>query len=153
MQVIDEINFFKSSIDSELGKFDAKLNKITSDISELKRNDKTYTEWYKLTDVRLNSITNTCDRIESKFKVKNDGMEGLSILNINDHLRILKDHVSEMINNTNQLSTHFAKSDSERQKLKNEIIANVEQIHRNYEPHIPRHSTPLNEKNLLLKDV
>ncbi|MBW0561516.1 hypothetical protein O181_101231 [Austropuccinia psidii MF-1] len=40
-QVIQEIKNFRSSIDLELGKFDAKLNKITSDISELKRNDKT----------------------------------------------------------------------------------------------------------------
>ncbi|MBW0571301.1 hypothetical protein O181_111016 [Austropuccinia psidii MF-1] len=47
MQIIDEIQFFKSSIDEELGKFDEKLNKIASDISELKRNDKKYTEWYK----------------------------------------------------------------------------------------------------------
>ncbi|MBW0467706.1 hypothetical protein O181_007421 [Austropuccinia psidii MF-1] len=42
-QIIDEIKFFKSSIYVELGKFDAKLNKITSDISELKRTDKNYT--------------------------------------------------------------------------------------------------------------
>ncbi|MBW0478505.1 hypothetical protein O181_018220 [Austropuccinia psidii MF-1] len=72
MQIIQEIQFFKSSIDVELGKFDAKLNKITSDISELKRNDKTSTEWYKLTNVKLDSITNTCDRIESKCKVQED---------------------------------------------------------------------------------
>ncbi|MBW0562029.1 hypothetical protein O181_101744 [Austropuccinia psidii MF-1] len=37
MQIIQEIQFVKSSIDVELGKFDAKLNKITSDISELKK--------------------------------------------------------------------------------------------------------------------
>ncbi|MBW0561614.1 hypothetical protein O181_101329 [Austropuccinia psidii MF-1] len=30
--------------------------------------------------------------------------------------------------------------------LKNEIISNVEQIHKNYEPHIPQHSTPLTEE-------
>ncbi|MBW0582790.1 hypothetical protein O181_122505 [Austropuccinia psidii MF-1] len=71
-QIIDEINFFKSSIDVELGKFEAKLNKIISDMSELKRNDKTYTEWYQLTNVRLDSTTKTCDRIESKCQVKND---------------------------------------------------------------------------------
>ncbi|MBW0590476.1 hypothetical protein O181_130191 [Austropuccinia psidii MF-1] len=40
MQIIDEIQCVKFSIDVELGKFDANLNKVTSDISELKRNDK-----------------------------------------------------------------------------------------------------------------
>ncbi|MBW0528672.1 hypothetical protein O181_068387 [Austropuccinia psidii MF-1] len=39
-QVIDEIQCFESGIDVELGKFNAKLNKITSDISDLKRNEK-----------------------------------------------------------------------------------------------------------------
>ncbi|MBW0518081.1 hypothetical protein O181_057796 [Austropuccinia psidii MF-1] len=63
MEIIDEIQFFKYSIDVELDKFDAKLNKITSDIIELKRNDEKYTKWYKLTNVRLDSLTNTCDRI------------------------------------------------------------------------------------------
>ncbi|MBW0579398.1 hypothetical protein O181_119113 [Austropuccinia psidii MF-1] len=76
-QITQEIQFVKSSIDVELGKFDAKLNKITSDISELKRNDKNYTEWYKLTHVKLDSITNTCDRIKSKCKAQNDEMEEL----------------------------------------------------------------------------
>ncbi|MBW0517203.1 hypothetical protein O181_056918 [Austropuccinia psidii MF-1] len=68
------------------------------------------------------------------------------MLHINDQLRILKDHVLEKIDNTNQFATHLAKSDSERQNLKNEIIANVEKIHNNCEPQIPRHSTPLNEE-------
>ncbi|MBW0573408.1 hypothetical protein O181_113123 [Austropuccinia psidii MF-1] len=127
-QIIDEIQFIKTGIDVELGKFDAKLNKIKSDITELKRNEKNYTEWYKLTNVRLDSITNTCERIKSKFQSQNDEMKDISILNINYQLRILKDHVLEIISNTNQLATHLAKSDSKRQKLKNEIIANVEQI-------------------------
>ncbi|MBW0583473.1 hypothetical protein O181_123188 [Austropuccinia psidii MF-1] len=120
-------------------------------MSELKRNDKNYTEWYQLTNGRLDSITNTCDRIESKFKVQNDEMEDLSILKINDQLRILKDHVLEITKNSNQFATHLAKSDSERQKLKNEIIVNVEQIHQKYEPHIPRHSTPLTEEKPSVK--
>ncbi|MBW0552269.1 hypothetical protein O181_091984, partial [Austropuccinia psidii MF-1] len=51
----------------------------------------------------------------------------------------------------NQFATHLAQSDSERQKLKNEIIANVEQIHKNYEPHIPRHSTPFTEEKISVK--
>ncbi|MBW0571724.1 hypothetical protein O181_111439 [Austropuccinia psidii MF-1] len=73
-------------------------------------------------------------------------MEDVSILKNNDQLRILKDHVLHIINNTNQFATHLAKGDSERQKLKNKIIANVEQTHKNYEPHIPRHSAPLTEE-------
>ncbi|MBW0556558.1 hypothetical protein O181_096273 [Austropuccinia psidii MF-1] len=78
-------------------------------------------------------------------------MKDLSILNINDQLRILKDHVLEIMNNTNEFATHLARSDSERKKLKNEVIANVEQIHKNYETHMPRHSTPFTEENLSLK--
>ncbi|MBW0538125.1 hypothetical protein O181_077840 [Austropuccinia psidii MF-1] len=78
-------------------------------------------------------------------------MEDLFILNINDKLRILKDQVLEKTKNTNQFATHLAKSDSERQKLKNEIIANVEQMHKNYEPHMPRHSTPLTEEKRSVK--
>ncbi|MBW0563857.1 hypothetical protein O181_103572 [Austropuccinia psidii MF-1] len=122
-------------------------------MSESKRNDKRYTEWYQLKNVKLNSITNKCDRMESKCQVQNDEMEDLSILHINVQLRILKDHVLEITKNTNQFGTHLEKSDSERQKLKDEIVANVEQIHKNYEQHMPRQSTPLNEKKLLLKEV
>ncbi|MBW0502110.1 hypothetical protein O181_041825 [Austropuccinia psidii MF-1] len=113
-QILQEIQFFKSSINVELGKFDAKLNRITSDISELKRNDKNYTEWYKLTNVKLDSITSTYEIIESKCQAQNDEMEDISIWNISDQLRILKDHVLEIINNTNQFATHLAKSESER---------------------------------------
>ncbi|MBW0572783.1 hypothetical protein O181_112498 [Austropuccinia psidii MF-1] len=151
MQIVQEIPFVKSSIDVELGKFDAKLNKITSDISELKINDKTYTEWYKFTNVRIDSITNTCDRIESKCQVQEDEIGDISISHINEELAILRSQVLKIINNTNQFATHLEKSDSERQKLKNEILANLEQIHKNYEPHIPRHSTPLTEEKIYLK--
>ncbi|MBW0563018.1 hypothetical protein O181_102733 [Austropuccinia psidii MF-1] len=115
-------------------------------MSELKRNGKKNTELYQLTNVRLDSIINTCDSIESKCQVQNDEMEDLSIYNINDQLKIMQDHILEIAENTNQFATHLAKSDSERQKLKNEIIANVEQIHKNYEPHMPRNSTPLTEE-------
>ncbi|MBW0555655.1 hypothetical protein O181_095370 [Austropuccinia psidii MF-1] len=120
-------------------------------MSELKRDDNTYTEWYQLTNFRLDSINNTCDTIESKCQVKNDGMEYLSLLNINDQLRILKDHVLEINKNTNQFATHLTKSDSERQKLKDENIANLEQIHKNSETHMPRNSTPFNEERLSVK--
>ncbi|MBW0574538.1 hypothetical protein O181_114253 [Austropuccinia psidii MF-1] len=78
-------------------------------------------------------------------------MEDLSIFKMNDQLKILKDHVLERIENTNEFATHLAKSDSERKKLKNEIIANVEQIHKNYIPHMPRHSTPLTEEKRSFK--
>ncbi|MBW0547707.1 hypothetical protein O181_087422 [Austropuccinia psidii MF-1] len=151
MQIIDEIHFAKSSIDLELGKFDAKLNKLILDMSELKKNDKKYTEWYQLTNVKLDSITNTCDRIESKCQVQNYEIEDLSILNINDQLRLLIDNFLDITKNTNEFATHLEKSDSERQKLKDEIIANVDQIHKNYEPHMPRHSTPLTEDKISVK--
>ncbi|MBW0516317.1 hypothetical protein O181_056032 [Austropuccinia psidii MF-1] len=78
-------------------------------------------------------------------------MEDLSISNINDQLKTLKDHVLEIAETTNQLGTHLEKIDSERQKLKNEIIANVEQIHTNYDPHMRRHSTPLTEEKHSVK--
>ncbi|MBW0579834.1 hypothetical protein O181_119549 [Austropuccinia psidii MF-1] len=79
-------------------------------------------------------------------------MEDLSILNINDKLKILKDQVLEIAENTNQFATHLAKSVSERKKLKNEIIANVEQIHKNHKPHMPRKSTPLTEEKHSVKE-
>ncbi|MBW0586890.1 hypothetical protein O181_126605 [Austropuccinia psidii MF-1] len=116
-EIIGWIHFFQSNIHVALGKFDAKINELTSDISESKINDKRYTEWYELANARIHSIINTCNRIES----------------------------------TCQVATHLAKIDSERQKLKNEIIANVEQINKNYEPHMPRHSTPLTEEKLYVK--
>ncbi|MBW0555087.1 hypothetical protein O181_094802 [Austropuccinia psidii MF-1] len=78
-------------------------------------------------------------------------MEDLSILKINDKLRILKYHFLEVINNTNQFATHLAKGDSERQKLNNQIIANVEEIHEIYEPHMAKHSTPLTEEKRSVK--
>ncbi|MBW0574786.1 hypothetical protein O181_114501 [Austropuccinia psidii MF-1] len=152
MQIIDEIHFVQSNIDVKIGKLDAKLTKITLDINYLKKNDKQSAEMHKSVITTLELLTNTCDRIESKYQVQNYGMEDLSILNINDQLKIMKDHVLEIAKNTNQFATHLAKSDSERQKLKNEIIPNVEQIHNNYEPHMPRHSTPLTEEQLSVKE-
>ncbi|MBW0568906.1 hypothetical protein O181_108621 [Austropuccinia psidii MF-1] len=73
-------------------------------------------------------------------------MYNLSIFNINDQLKILKDHILEIAENTNQFATRLSKSDSERQKSKNEIIANVEQIH-----NMPRHSTPLTSEKCSVK--
>ncbi|MBW0546065.1 hypothetical protein O181_085780 [Austropuccinia psidii MF-1] len=150
-QIIDEIHFFQSNIDVNIGKLDAKLTKITLDINDLKKNDKQSAEMHKSIMTTLELLTNTCDRIENKFQAQNDELEKLSILNINDQLKILKDHVLEIAENTNQFATHLAKSDSERQKLKNKIISNMEQIHKNYEPHMPRHSTPLTEEKRSVK--
>ncbi|MBW0525904.1 hypothetical protein O181_065619 [Austropuccinia psidii MF-1] len=78
-EIIDQINLVQSDIHVALGKFDAKINKLTSEISELKRNDKRYTEWYHLANARIDSIVNTCNRIESKCQVQNNEMEDLSI--------------------------------------------------------------------------
>ncbi|MBW0492071.1 hypothetical protein O181_031786 [Austropuccinia psidii MF-1] len=98
---------------------------------------------------KLDSIINTCDRIERKCQ--SDEVEDLSIFKIHDQLKILKYHILEIAGNTNQFATHLGKSDIERKKLKNEIISNVEQIHKNYEPHMPRHSTPFTEEKTSVK--
>ncbi|MBW0526185.1 hypothetical protein O181_065900 [Austropuccinia psidii MF-1] len=80
-------------------------------------------------------------------------MKDLSITKINDQLKILKNHVLEIVDNTNLFATHFARSYSERQKLKDEIIPHVEQINKNHElnSHIPRHSTPWTEEKRSVK--
>ncbi|MBW0524405.1 hypothetical protein O181_064120 [Austropuccinia psidii MF-1] len=80
-------------------------------------------------------------------------MEDHSTKNINDQLKILKNHVLTVGDNTNQFAIHLARSDSDRQKLKDEILAHVEQIHKSYEPnpHMPRHSKPFTEDKILLK--
>ncbi|MBW0576559.1 hypothetical protein O181_116274 [Austropuccinia psidii MF-1] len=146
-----QIDHVQRVINVEIGKLDSKLTKITLDINDLKKHDKKYTEWYELTNAKFDSIINACSRIESTCQIQNDEMEDLSIFKMNDQLKTLQDHVLKIVENTNQFATHLAKSDSERQKLKNEIIANVEQIHKNYEPHMPRHSTPLTEEKRSVK--
>ncbi|MBW0531671.1 hypothetical protein O181_071386 [Austropuccinia psidii MF-1] len=78
-------------------------------------------------------------------------MEDHSIFNINYKLQILKDHILEIAENTNQFPTHLPKSDSERQRLNNEIIANKEKIHKNHDPHMPRQYTPLTEEKRSVK--
>ncbi|MBW0550892.1 hypothetical protein O181_090607 [Austropuccinia psidii MF-1] len=145
MQIVNEIHFVQSNIDVKIGKLDAKLTKITLDINDLKKNDEQSAEMHKYVITTLELLTNTCDRIESEYQVQDDEMEDLSILKINDQLKILKDHVLEIAENTNQFAAHLAKSDSERQKFKNEIISNVEQIHKNYEPYMTSNSTPFPE--------
>ncbi|MBW0582685.1 hypothetical protein O181_122400 [Austropuccinia psidii MF-1] len=146
-----QINHVQRAINVEIGKLDSKLTKITLDINDLKKHDKKYTEWYEITNAKFDSIINACSRIESTCQIQNDEMEDLSIFKMNDQFKTLQDHVLKIVENTNQFATHLAKSDSERQKLKNEIIANVEQIHKNYEPHMPRHSTPLTEEKPSVK--
>ncbi|MBW0515307.1 hypothetical protein O181_055022 [Austropuccinia psidii MF-1] len=80
-------------------------------------------------------------------------MGEISITNINEQLTFLKYHILVIVYNTNQFSTHLARSDSEMQKLKDEIIAHVEQIHKSVEPspHMPRHSTPFTEEKPSMK--
>ena len=140
------------SINVEIGKLESKFKQITSDINSLKTNEKKNFEWHQLTTVTLESIGNACERIENQCQTQNNDTEDLSILKVNDRLKTLEDHALQIVKNTNQFAIHLAKSDSERQKLKNEIIASVEQIHKNHEPHTPRHSTPLTEEKLSVKE-
>ncbi|MBW0467758.1 hypothetical protein O181_007473 [Austropuccinia psidii MF-1] len=65
----------------------------------------------------------------------------------------LKEHVLDIVKNTNLFETHLQRSDNERENLNDEMIAQVTQIHRNYKPssRIPRHSTPLTEEKLSMK--
>ncbi|MBW0518541.1 hypothetical protein O181_058256 [Austropuccinia psidii MF-1] len=82
---------------------------------------------------KLELLTNKCDRIEIKYHVQDDAMEDISTRNINDQLRVLKDYVLVVAENTSQFATHLARSDSESNKLKEEILAQVEQTRKNYE--------------------
>ncbi|MBW0477019.1 hypothetical protein O181_016734 [Austropuccinia psidii MF-1] len=147
MQIIPEIQFVKTSISVEIGQLDAKLTKITLDINDLKKNNKHSAELHKSTTSKFEIISNKCDRMESKYQVKDYEMEDLSTSNINDQLKVLKNHSSTVVDNTNQFSIHLARSDSERQKLKDEILAHVEKIHNIYEPnpHMPRQYASLTE--------
>ncbi|MBW0498428.1 hypothetical protein O181_038143 [Austropuccinia psidii MF-1] len=112
------------------------------------RSDKSSSRKTHLEDAR---VAPHSPRIESKCQVQEDEITDISISHINEHLEIPKEQVFYIINNSNQFARHLAKSDSERQKLKNQIIANLEQIHKNYEPHIPRHSTALTEEKPSIK--
>ncbi|MBW0577841.1 hypothetical protein O181_117556 [Austropuccinia psidii MF-1] len=154
MEIIQEIHFVKTSINVEIGKTDAKLTKMTLDINDLKKNDKHSAEIHRSVIAKLELLTNTCDRIEGKYHVEDDEMEDFSTRNINDHLRVLKDYVLAVAENKSQFATHLARGYSERKKLKDEILAQVEKIHKNYEsnPHIPRNYTPLTEEKLSLKE-
>ncbi|MBW0515452.1 hypothetical protein O181_055167 [Austropuccinia psidii MF-1] len=80
-------------------------------------------------------------------------MEEISITNLHEKVTFLRDQILEIVGNTNQLATHLERSDSERQKLKDEIIAHVEKMTKTYEqsPHILRNSTPLTAERLSVK--
>ncbi|MBW0509246.1 hypothetical protein O181_048961 [Austropuccinia psidii MF-1] len=155
MQIKQEIQLVRASIDGDIGKIDAKLIRLTLDINDLKKNNKKCAELHKSTIAKLELISNTCDRIKSKYKVQDDEIEDISTTNINNQLNILKNHGFKVVDNTNQFAIHLARSDSERQKLKDEILAHVEQIHKVYEPntHIPRHYTPFTEEKLSVKEA
>ncbi|MBW0501564.1 hypothetical protein O181_041279 [Austropuccinia psidii MF-1] len=155
MKILQEIQLVKSSISVELGKIHATLTKITLDINDVRKNNKNSAELHKSTIAKLELISNTSGRIESKYQVEDDEVEYLSTTNINDQLKVLKNHVLIVANNTNQVSIHFARSDSERQKFKHEILAHVEQIHKSYEsnPHIPIHYTPFSEEKPLKESL
>ncbi|MBW0561939.1 hypothetical protein O181_101654 [Austropuccinia psidii MF-1] len=103
----------------------------------------------------LELLTNTCDRIESKYHVQDDEINVFSTRNINDKFRVLKYYFLAVAENTSQFATHLARSDSERKKFKEEILAQVEQVHKNYESntYMPRYSTPLTEENLSVKKI
>ncbi|MBW0540366.1 hypothetical protein O181_080081 [Austropuccinia psidii MF-1] len=101
MEIIQEINFVKTSINVEIGKIDAKLTKITLDINDLKKDDKHSAEMHKSVISKLELFTNTCDRIGSQYHVQDDEMEDFSTRNINDELGALKDYVVKVAENTN----------------------------------------------------
>ncbi|MBW0512027.1 hypothetical protein O181_051742 [Austropuccinia psidii MF-1] len=109
---------------------------------------------HKSAIAKLELLTNTRYRIESKYNVQEDQMEYFSTRNINDQLRVQKDYFVAVAENKSQFATHLARSDSERKKLKEEILAKVKQIHKNYvsHPNMPRHSTPFTEEKLSVKE-
>ncbi|MBW0525692.1 hypothetical protein O181_065407 [Austropuccinia psidii MF-1] len=98
--IIQEINSVKTSINVEIGKIDAKLTKMTLDINDLKNNDKHSAEMHNSVISKLELLTNTCDRIESKYNVQDYEMEDFSTRNINVQLRALKDYSLAVAENT-----------------------------------------------------
>ncbi|MBW0468539.1 hypothetical protein O181_008254 [Austropuccinia psidii MF-1] len=84
VQIIQEIQFVKTSINVELGKIDERLTKITLDINELKKNDRHSSEWYKSTIAKLDSMNNICNKMETKCQVQDDEIGDISISHINE---------------------------------------------------------------------
>ncbi|MBW0579750.1 hypothetical protein O181_119465 [Austropuccinia psidii MF-1] len=107
MQIRKKIHFVRASINVDLGRIDAKLTKITLDINDMKKNNKHPVELHKSAIAKLESISNTCDQIDSKSQVQDDEMEYLSTTNINDQFKILKNHVLTVVDNTNQFAIHL----------------------------------------------
>ncbi|MBW0528909.1 hypothetical protein O181_068624 [Austropuccinia psidii MF-1] len=148
------MHLVQNFINVEIGKIDAKLTKMTLDINDLKKSDEHSAETHKSIIAKMQLLTNTCDRIESKYHVQDDEMEAFSTRNINNQIKVRKDYVLAVAENTSQFSTHLARSDSERKKLKDEILAQVEQINNNSESnlHMQRHSTPFTEEKPSVKE-
>ncbi|MBW0486404.1 hypothetical protein O181_026119 [Austropuccinia psidii MF-1] len=144
-QIIHPVRYIRSIIDSKVNNFDKEVKELSSKIKDLRKNDQTFTEWCKVKNSRLESISKKCDRIGSKFQVKSDELENILINQINDQLTAVKYNVLEIVDNTNPFATHLERHDSERNKLKNEVIEHVEQINNKNEPnsHMHRNSTPL----------
>ncbi|MBW0492325.1 hypothetical protein O181_032040 [Austropuccinia psidii MF-1] len=69
---MDEIRYIQSIFLVKFNNFDKELNKLTSNINELIYNDRNITEWFKVTNARIESMSNKSDIIESKCEVKND---------------------------------------------------------------------------------
>ncbi|MBW0462706.1 hypothetical protein O181_002421 [Austropuccinia psidii MF-1] len=138
----------KSSVDSELGTFDKELKKLTSNINDLRNNDRTFTEWCKVTNSRIESISITFDRFEREIRVINVQLE----THVDEQLTVFEIHVVKIVYNKILFATHLARSDSERKKLKNESISHAEKIHKN-SSHMPRHSTLLTEEKPFLKEI
>ncbi|MBW0491779.1 hypothetical protein O181_031494 [Austropuccinia psidii MF-1] len=155
MQKIDKFRYIKHILDVKFNNFDEELNKLTSNTNNLGNNDRSLTEWCKVTRESIESTSNTCEKIENKCEVKNDELANIPINHINDKLTTLKDHVLEIVDNTNVFAIHLAQNEGERQKLTNEIIAHIDQIHKNYETdlYIPRNSTPLTEEENPVKEI
>ncbi|MBW0552255.1 hypothetical protein O181_091970 [Austropuccinia psidii MF-1] len=105
-QIIQEIKLVKTSINIELSKIDANLTKITLDINELKKKHIHSAKYNKSTTARLELISNTCDRIESKYQVHDYEMEDLSTTSINDQINILKNHVLTVVDKTKKFAIH-----------------------------------------------
>ncbi|MBW0494613.1 hypothetical protein O181_034328 [Austropuccinia psidii MF-1] len=106
-QIMDGAECIKSIIDVKFNNFDKELKKLTSNINQLRNNDRTSTEWCKVINERLESIPNTCDGIENKCEVQNVHLDSISTNNINDHITILKDHVLDIAHRKNLFDTHF----------------------------------------------
>ncbi|MBW0462079.1 hypothetical protein O181_001794 [Austropuccinia psidii MF-1] len=106
-QMMDDIRHFESIIDVKFGKFDKELKKLRSNINDLRRNDRIFTEFFKVTDARLESVFNTCDRIERKFQETNNELDNFSFNKINDQPINLKGNFVYIFQDTNLFETHF----------------------------------------------